>query len=64
MKVNGKEMIIKENQSLSNFLKINQFNSGFIAVARNGEIVPKPNYHQVILRNEDSLEIVRFVTGG
>ena len=35
-----------------------------IAVERNGEIVPKAQYHETILRDGDVLEVVNFVGGG
>ena len=64
MRVNGKEIMLSSNQKLLDFLKINQYDTKKIAIERNGEIVPKSTYHQVILDNEDRLEIVRFVGGG
>jgi thiamine biosynthesis protein ThiS len=64
MRVNGKEMSLDSNQNLLQFLVDNQFDVATLAVARNGEIVPKPTYDAVILCNEDTLEVVRFVGGG
>ena len=40
------------------------FDFGRIAVERNGDIVPKGLYGQTILRDGDTLEVVRFVGGG
>lgn len=64
MRVNGKEVVLSSNQRLLDFLESNQYDLKKIAIERNGEIVPKAIYHQVILDNEDRLEIVRFVGGG
>ncbi|MEO1816179.1 MAG: sulfur carrier protein ThiS [Acetobacterium sp.] len=64
MKVNGKEMTLGNNQSLLQFLEVNQFDVATLAVARNGEIVPKATYDVVMLGEEDILEVVRFVGGG
>lgn len=64
MRVNGKEMTLDKGHSLQKFLEVNQFDLKTLAVARNGEIVPKPTYDQVLLDVEDVLEIVRFVGGG
>lgn len=64
MRVNGKEMTLGNNQSLLQFLAANQFDVANLAVARNGEIVPKPTYDSVMLCEEDTLEVVRFVGGG
>ncbi|PKK87786.1 MAG: thiamine biosynthesis protein ThiS [Candidatus Wallbacteria bacterium HGW-Wallbacteria-1] len=64
MRVNGKEMTLGNSQSLLQFLEINQFDVATLAVARNGEIVPKATYNVVMLGEEDILEVVRFVGGG
>lgn len=64
MKVNGREMTVESGQSLLIFLEANQFDTAALAVARNGDIVPKANYNQVILSDDDTLELVRFVGGG
>ena len=64
MRVNGKEMTLGNRQSLLQFLEVNQFDVATLAVARNGEIVPKAIYDAVMLGEEDTLEVVRFVGGG
>ena len=64
MRVNGKEITLSSNHKLLDFLEINQYDPQKIAIERNGEIVTKSAYHQVILDNEDRLEIVSFVGGG
>ena len=64
MRVNGKEMTLANNQNLLQFLEANGFDVATLAVARNGEIIPKPTYNGVILSDEDTLEVVRFVGGG
>lgn len=64
MRVNGKEMTLGNNQNLLQFLEVNQFDVATLAVARNGEIVPKATYDAVLLGEEDTLEVVRFVGGG
>jgi thiamine biosynthesis protein ThiS len=64
MKVNGTAMTLTEKQSLQEFLTAQNYDITRIAVERNGEIVPKATYPNVMLDNEDTLEIVRFVGGG
>ena len=64
MRVNGKEMTLGNCQNLLQFLEVNQFDVATLAVARNGEIVPKAIYDAVMLGEEDTLEVVRFVGGG
>ncbi|SHK18114.1 sulfur carrier protein ThiS [Desulforamulus aeronauticus] len=64
MKVNGTTIFLGEQQSLFDFLEANQYDIRLIAVERNGEIVPKAKYKEVMLDDEDTLEIVNFVGGG
>lgn len=64
MKVNGTVIFSKENQSLLDFLEAQKYDVRIIAVQHNGEIIPKYAYKDVILKDEDTLEIVRFVGGG
>lgn len=64
MKVNGKDLYLEQNQSLYDYLQQNNYEISKIAVERNGEIVPRSIYAEVILKDEDTLEIVRFVGGG
>ena len=44
MKVNGKQIQLKETLSLKTFLDNAGYTSGRIAVERNGDIVPKNSY--------------------
>jgi sulfur carrier protein len=64
MKVNGTIVELEKSQTLYDFIIKQKFDLATIAVERNGEIVPKVTYKEVLLENEDSLEIVRFVGGG
>lgn len=64
MKVNGTVVELEKSQTLYDFIIKQKFDLATIAVERNGEIVPKATYKEVLLENEDSLEIVRFVGGG
>lgn len=64
MKVNGNLIELEKQQSLYEFLMEKNFNLTMIAVERNGEIVPKATYKEVLLEEEDNLEIVQFVGGG
>ena len=64
MRVNGIIISLNESQSLFDFLEGQDYDITKIAVERNGEIVPKSAYKIVMLDDEDTLEIVRFVGGG
>lgn len=64
MRVNGCIIPLNGVQSLFDFLEVQNYDITKIAVERNGEIVPKSAYKIVMLDDEDTLEIVRFVGGG
>lgn len=64
MKVNGENVLLENQIDLKTFLKKQGYTIDHIAVERNGEIVPKGTYENVILAEEDFLEVVRFVGGG
>lgn len=64
MRVNGKVEGLEEPLSLQQYLEGKSYNLSRIAVERNGEIVCKEQYYEVILNQEDEIEIVSFVGGG
>lgn len=64
MKVNGLYKKIEKGQTLHDFLVAEKYDINRVAVERNGEIIPKESYKDIILQEEDKLEIVQFVGGG
>ena len=70
MRLNGEIKALKEPVALSDFLTQEGFSDIWIAVKnydaveKNGEIVPKGEYSNVILSDSDTLEVVAFVGGG
>ncbi|MCI5622749.1 MULTISPECIES: sulfur carrier protein ThiS [Anaerostipes] len=64
MKVNGEMKPLETEMSLEDFLVREGYQIARIAVERNGEIVPKGEYTNVILSDADTLEVVSFVGGG
>ena len=64
MRLNGEIKALKEPVALSDFLIQEGFSDKRIAVEKNGEIVPKGEYSNVILSDGDTLEVVAFVGGG
>ena len=64
MKVNGKEILLKEKQTLSDFLKDNNYNIARIVIELNGEIISKDKYSTVNLKDTDVMEVLTFVGGG
>lgn len=63
VKVNG-ETFELDGMSLEEYLDTTNYSLKFIAVERNGKIVPKSDYASERLQDGDELEIVSFVGGG
>ena len=63
IKVNGVEVDIA-GKTVTEYLATTNYDSGRIAVERNGDIVFKSQYDVTVLEEGDSLEIVSFVGGG
>ena len=61
--ING-EKIEKDEIKLSSYLEENEINPQRIAVELNGEILPKSQYGDTVLKDGDIVEIVNFVGGG
>ena len=64
VKVNGEKVSLSLNTSLLELLVNMGFDPGKVAVELNEEIVPRSRYGEVFLKEDDSLEVVRFVGGG
>lgn len=64
MKLNGQLVNLNSEVSLLDFLEQNNYDISKIAVELNGNIVPKANYVNVVLHDDDALEVVSFVGGG
>ena len=64
MRVNGKQVELKEKLTLEKFLESNGYALTKVAVELNGKIVSRKEYAATILQDTDALEIVCFVGGG
>jgi sulfur carrier protein len=64
IKLNGKKTEIEGSQSVSGLLDCLNINAPHVAVAINGEVVPRGTWAQTEIRASDSVEIVRAVGGG
>lgn len=64
MKINGKETALEKSVALDVLMEEKGFDVKKIAVMKNGNIVPKAEYSNTIICDEDSLEVVSFVGGG
>lgn len=63
VKINGQELELA-GKNLAQYLDEHGYNRKRLAVEKNGEIVPKAQYEETILKDGDSLEVVSFVGGG
>lgn len=61
--INGTSLDIA-GQTLAEYLSEAGYDTKRIAVELGGEIVPKAQYGQTVLKDGDSLEVVSFVGGG
>ena len=64
MRVNGAEKPLVCECTLKAFLAREGYDTGRVAVEKNGEIVPRALYDSERLSDGDRLEIVAFVGGG
>jgi len=62
--VNGEQLEIEDNSSISNLLKKLDITAPRVAVEHNLEIVPKTMFNETTLAENDNIEIVSFVGGG
>ena len=63
VKINGKNLDA-DGKSIAQYLESANFDTRRIVVERNGEIVPKAQYSETILKDGDCVEAVSFVGGG
>lgn len=62
--VNGKEIQINKPTSVADYLENAGYQMKRIAVEMNGDILPKYEYSDTMLKDGDRLEVVTFVGGG
>ncbi|RGO25687.1 sulfur carrier protein ThiS [Dorea sp. OM02-2LB] len=62
--VNGKEILMEEEKNVEQYLKECGYQMKRIAVELNGDILPKYQYSETMLKDGDSMEVVTFVGGG
>ena len=63
VKINGEELNIV-GKTVAEYLVTTSYDPKRIAVERNGDIVPKAQYGETVLKDGDSVEVVSFVGGG
>ena len=63
VKVNGEAKDIA-GKTLAEYLSTTNYDIKRIATELNGEILPKAQYAQTVLKDGDNVEVVSFVGGG
>ena len=61
---NGEGAEVGSGWTLRDLLDDRGLDPRAVAVERNGEIVPRGRYDEIVLEAGDQLEVVRFVQGG
>ncbi len=64
MLINGEKTAGYEGESLAEVLEKEKYDTRRIAVEINGEIVPKRDFSETVLKEGDCVEVVSFVGGG
>ena len=62
--VNGENHSARLGASVSDLLRDLGLDTGRVAIERNLEILPRPQWTQTLVANGDRYEIVQFVGGG
>lgn len=63
VKINGESLDIA-GKTIEEYLAATNYDAKRIAVERNGDIVPKAQYGDTVLKDGDRIEVVSFVGGG
>ena len=63
IKVNGESMDM-DGKTVANLLEAMDTSSQRVAVELNMDIVPRASYGETVLKDGDTVEVVRFVGGG
>lgn len=62
--VNGEKQILEESVILIDYLKYKGLRPEMVVIEYNGQIIPKEDWSNIVLKENDKLEILRFVGGG
>lgn len=64
MKVNGEIFEFREGMTVSNLIAEMGFSEAMVAVELNLDILPRDSFLSTVLKENDCIEVVRFVGGG
>lgn len=63
VRINGTNLDVA-GKTLAEYLTDTNYNPQRIAVEKNGEIIPRDCYGKTVFKDDDIVEVVRFVGGG
>ncbi|MCF8106888.1 MAG: sulfur carrier protein ThiS [Desulfohalobiaceae bacterium] len=64
IEVNGEPRTMEAVCSISELLQELKINPASVAVEKNMEIVRREDFEQIVLKDKDAVELIRFVGGG
>ncbi|WP_018248049.1 sulfur carrier protein ThiS [Orenia marismortui] len=64
LKVNGQQQVLEEEVKLTDFLESKGLELDRLVIEYNKRVVSKEEWEDIILKDQDSLEVLRFVGGG
>ena len=64
MKVNGEIFEFREGMTVSNLIAEMGFSEAMVAVELNLDILPRDCFSSTVIKENDCIEVVRFVGGG
>lgn len=62
--INGEEQSLQRPLTVAEYIGSLPVNRRWVAVARNGEVVPRHRWAEVLIQDGDVIEVVRMVGGG
>jgi len=62
--LNGKDMEVSKSINISELLQNLKIHSNMVVVEINGNIIEKDNFDNTFIKENDKVEVVRFVGGG
>ena len=62
--INGKKKDFSDNNNLVSLLNLLEIDENGIAIEINLIVIPRSQYKNTIIKNDDKIEIVQFIGGG
>ena len=62
--INGKKKDFNDNNNLISLLNFLEIDENWIAIEINLIVIPRSQYKNTIIKNDDKIEIVQFIGGG